>query len=81
MAHFAELNDSDIVQRVIVVNNNILLDSNDEESEQLGINFCNSLFGGKWIQTSYNGSFRDKFAGIGYQYDSIQDIFINLDSA
>ena len=53
MAHFAELNENNIVQQVIVVNNNELLDENNQESEQKGIEFCKSLFGTEtiWKQT------------------------------
>jgi len=50
----------------------------DWEDEQKGINFCKKLFGSKWIQTSYNHSFRKCYAGIGYTYDSVNDVFINL---
>jgi hypothetical protein len=76
MAHFAELDENNIVTRVIVVNNTELLDENGIEQEQIGINFCNSLFGGNWIQTSYNGSFRVRFAGNGFYYDSYNDVFV-----
>lgn len=75
MAHFAELDEDLTVTRVIVVHNNELLD-NGIESEAKGIEFCQSLFGGNWIQTSYNGNFRKNYAGIGYSYDSIRDAFI-----
>ena len=77
MAHFAELDDNNIVKQVIVVHNNELLDESGNESEQKGIDFCNNLFGGRWIQTSYNGSIRKNFAGQGYFYDSVRDAFIN----
>jgi hypothetical protein len=76
MAHFAKLDNNDIVQQVIVVNNNELLDENGYESEAKGIQFCESLFGGIWVQTSYNGSFRKNFAGIGYKYDRQRLAFI-----
>ena len=75
MAHFAELDNNNIVQRVIVVNNNELLE-NGIESESKGIAFCKSLFGGSWIQTSYNSTFRKNYAGIGFIYDAIEDAFI-----
>lgn len=74
MAHFAEL-DNNIVKQVIVVHNNELLD-NGIESEVKGIAFCQSLFGGIWKQTSYNGNIRKNFAGIGYTYDQERDAFI-----
>lgn len=78
MAHFAEINDENIVTRVIVVNNNELIGSNGEESELLGIEFCKSLYGNntKWIQTSYNKNFRKNYAGINFKYDSNRDAFI-----
>lgn len=76
MAHFAEIGLNNIVERVIVVHNNELLDENGIESEQIGIDFCNSLFGGTWIQTSYNKNFRKNFAGVGFTYDSDLDAFI-----
>jgi hypothetical protein len=75
MAHFAELDESNIVTQVIVVHNNELLD-NGVESEAKGIAFCQSLFGGNWIQTSYNGNIRGVYAGIGFSYNSDEDIFV-----
>jgi hypothetical protein len=76
MAHFAELDENNIVKQVIVVNNNELLDESGNESEQKGIDFCVNLFGGKWIQTSYNKKVRKHFAGINFTYDPIRDAFI-----
>jgi len=76
MAHFAELDENNMVVQVIVVNNSELIDSNGNEQELLGTKFCESLMGGRWIQTSYNSSFRKNFAGIGYFYDSESDAFI-----
>ena len=76
MAHFAELDESNIVKNVIVVNNNELLDENGNELEQKGIDFCVNLLGGTWIQTSYNNNFRKNYAGIGYLYDPMRDAFI-----
>jgi hypothetical protein len=78
MAHFAQLDNNNIVTKVIVVNNNELLDQDGNEIEQKGIDFCKSLFGQdtKWIQTSYNGSFRAKYAATNDIYDEINDIFI-----
>ncbi len=76
MAHFAQLDNNDIVQRVIVVHNNELLDENGYEKESNGVKFCEQLLGGTWIQTSYNGSFRKNFAGVGYTYDRQRLAFI-----
>jgi hypothetical protein len=75
MAHFAQLDESNIVTQVIVVHNNELLD-NGVESEAKGAAFCQSLLGGNWIQTSYNGNIRKNYAGIGYTYDQTRDAFI-----
>ena len=83
MAHFAQLDENNVVTQVIVINNNELLSqkvaTSEEgyisvstvESEKKGIEFCQSLYGAdtKWVQTSYNGSFRGKYAGIGDTYD------------
>ena len=75
MAHFAEINENNIVTQVIVVHNNELL-LDDTESEIKGIDFCESLFGHRnWVQTSYNGNMRYNFAGIGYTWDSENDAF------
>jgi hypothetical protein len=76
MAHFAELDENNKVLRVIVVNNSDILDSEGNESEDIGKQFCINLLGGKWIQTSYNSSFRKNFAGIGSFYDENRDAFI-----
>jgi hypothetical protein len=70
MAHFARICDG-IVGEVIVVNNEVLHDENGVEQESIGINFCKSLYGAdtEWAQTSYNGSFRGKYAGSGDKWD------------
>lgn len=75
MAHFAQLDENNIVTQVIVVNNSELLE-NGVESEAKGIAFCQSLLGGIWKQTSYNGNIRANYAGIGYKYDQDFDVFI-----
>ena len=75
MAHFAQLDESNIVTQVIVVANEELME-NGAESETKGIAFCQSLFGGEWKQTSYNGNFRKNYAGIGFTYDAQRDAFI-----
>ena len=77
MAHFAKIDDSNIVMGIEVVNNNVLLDGDGVEQEQLGIDFLTSLYGsGTFKQTSYNGNFRKNFAGIGFTYDAAKDAFI-----
>ena len=75
MAHFAELDETNTVKQVIVVHNNELLDENGNESEQKGIDFCVNLFGGNWIQTSYNENFRQRYAGIGSVYITDANLF------
>lgn len=76
MAHFAKIDSNGIVVDVIVVNNDVLLE-NGIENEQKGKDFIQGLFGsGTWIQTSYNGSIRKNYAGIGYTYNSDKDAFI-----
>jgi len=71
MAHFAKVNDENIVEEVIVVSNN------DAPNEKAGKEFIASLgIEGNWVQTSYNNSIRGKFAGIGDSYDSKKDVFI-----
>lgn len=77
MAHFAELGLDNVVKRVIVVHNNELLDGDGNEQESLGRAFCVNLYGGTWIQTSYNGTIRTRFAGVGGTYDSSRDCFIS----
>ena len=76
MAHFAEIDDQSIVQRVVVVTNDVLLDENGVEQEALGVSFCEQLFGGSWKQTSYNSNFRKNFASLGYSYNSSIDAFV-----
>ncbi len=69
MAHFAELDENNIVTRVLVVDNSLENDGQNFLSNVLGL-------GGQWIQTSYNATIRGTFAAIGYQYDTDEDIFI-----
>ena len=76
MAHFAQIDENNVVQQVIVVHNNELLDENNVEQESKGIEFCQSLLGGNWVQTSYHSSFRKNYAGTGYTYDTVRDAFI-----
>ena len=77
MAHFAILDESNIVTRVEVINNAVLLDGDGVEQEQLGIDFLTELYGvGNYKQTSYNKNFRKNYAGVGYTYDAVKDKFI-----
>lgn len=69
--YFAQLDDSNFVQQVICVA------ETDAPTEEAGIAFCKSLFGQdtNWLQTSYTGSFRRQYAGIGFQYIPERNIF------
>ena len=79
MAHFAQIGKDNFVQQVIVVNNEVLLDENGNESETLGAKFCEETFGGRWVQTSYNGNFRVAYAGVGSYYNEQLDVFVSPD--
>ena len=76
MAHFAQLDNDNRVLQVIVIDNNDILDENGVESEVVGQEFCTSLLGGFWLQTSYNGNIRKNYAGPGDTYDLSRDAFI-----
>ena len=78
MAHFAQLNENNIVTQVIVVNNDKTADSNGVETESIGVAFCQKLFGSdtNWKQTSYNNNFRVRYAGIGYYYNESLNAFV-----
>ena len=84
MAHFAELDENNIVLRVIVVSDDDAID---------GEVFCNNLLGGRWEQTSYNTrggvhyapdtqtpdggeQLRKNYAGVGYVFDEVRDAFM-----
>jgi hypothetical protein len=73
MAHFAILKVGNIVEKVVVVSNDIAI------TEQAGIDFLKNLYKDQHlpvIQTSYNNNFRKNYAGIGFQYDQTRDAFI-----
>ena len=78
MIPFAKLNENNIVIEVHCVDNNELIDSNNIEQESKGIDFLINWSSGytQWNQTSYNGSFRKNYAGIGYFYDEQRNAFI-----
>jgi len=77
MAHFAKLDENNIVTQVIVVDNVDVRDPHTGlEDEVLGIAFCKKLLGGNWKQTSYNGNMRRRYAGIGYSYIPSLDVFV-----
>jgi hypothetical protein len=69
MSHWAEIDSDNKVLRVIVGDNN---DPTGDEGYQWLIN----NFGGTWIKTSYNGTIRYNYAGVGFTYDPIDDAFI-----
>jgi len=77
MAHFAEINNNEVIRVVVIDNINLL---NDEiiEDETKGIEYCKNLFGEdtSWVQTSYNGTFRKNYASLGFIYDLDRDAFI-----
>ena len=76
MAHFAKLDENNIVISVHVVNNEVIT-IDGVESEQVGADFLTSLHGHPyWKQTSYNGNFRKNYTGIGDTYDETRDAFI-----
>jgi hypothetical protein len=76
MAHFAEIDQNSTVLRVIVVENKDTSTPDGTEVESIGVAFCQRLFGGNWVKTSYNGNIRKNYAGIGFTYDSGRDAFI-----
>jgi len=75
MAHFAEIENNTVTQ-VLVVTNEDTSDTQGVEVESIGVAHCVSLLGGLWKQTSYNGTFRKNYAGIGDTYDEGRDAFI-----
>ena len=77
MAHFAQLDQNNVVLQVIVVKDADTSDANGVEKEHIGQAFCERHFGGTWIQTSYNANFRRSFAGIGSTYDQSLDAFLD----
>lgn len=69
MSHWAELDDNNVVVRVLVCDNN---DPNGDEGYQWLID----NFGGRWVKTSYNNNIRVRYAGIGYSYYEQIDAFV-----
>ena len=69
MAHWAEVDQNNIVLRVTVG------DNNDPAGDE-GYQWLIDNLGGTWIKTSYNRNIRKNFAGIGYSYDQTRDAFI-----
>ena len=74
MAHFVKLDENNNVINVLAVANAALDPENEEQS---GIVFLTELYGyDKWLQTSFNNRIRGRFAGIGFTYDAVNDVFI-----
>jgi hypothetical protein len=77
MAHFAKVNNNNTVEQVIVVANSDCGGGEFPESEPIGQAFIASLgLEGGWLQTSYSGSFRGRYAGIGFEYSEDSDTFV-----
>jgi len=78
MAHFAQLDENNVVTQVIVVGNDDITDANGNEVEEIGVAFCKKLLGAdtNWKQTSYNNNMRVRYAGIGFSYNAELDAFV-----
>jgi hypothetical protein len=78
VAHFAQVDDNNVVRNVIVVDNSDLGAQDFPYSEATGLLFIHSLgLNGDWLQTSYNGNFRGQYAGQGMTYDPVLDEFVS----
>jgi len=85
MAHYAQIDENNIVVQVIVVGDSDCHDANGVEQESIGEEFCTRIFGGVWKKTSYNTvsgthlkgdvALRGNYAAIGYVYDADHDVF------
>ena len=85
MAHFVEIDASNIVIRGVVLDDKDTQDENGDEVESVGATYLSDGFGGTWKRTSYNTyggvhnlggtPFRKNYAGIGYTYDAAKDAF------
>lgn len=76
MAHFAKIDENNIVTQVVVVENKDTADASGVEKEHIGAAHLEKILGGTWKQTSYNGNFRKNYAGIGYIFDEQRNAFI-----
>jgi len=80
MAHFAQLDENNVVQQVIVISNDVCGEPTltFPDTEAAGRAFiANTLkLDGTWKQTSFNGNFRGSYAGIGFTYDAVNDVFV-----
>jgi len=77
MAHFAQIDNNGTVRQVIVISDDVAPDP-APDNEQQGQAYIADVLGlaGEWKQTSYNGNFRGRYAGIGYTYDPNLDEFV-----
>jgi hypothetical protein len=69
MSHWAEIDNENKVLRVLVG------DNNDPAGDE-GYQWLIDNLGGTWIKTSYNNRIRKQYAGIGFTYDPVADVFI-----
>lgn len=78
MAHFCELDENNVVLQVVVIANEDCQDSDGNESESVGVSFCQNLFNSTntWKQCSYSGSIRGQMPGEGDTYNATDDIFV-----
>jgi hypothetical protein len=76
VAHFAKIDENNVVIQVVVVDNKDTADASGVEKEHIGAAFLERLLGGTWKQTSYNGNKRKNYAGMGYTFDAVRDAFI-----
>jgi len=77
MAHFAKIDENNVVTQIIVIDNKELIDPHtNQEDELLGSAFCKKLLGGNWVQTSYNDNMRVRYAAVGDTYDKTLDAFV-----
>jgi hypothetical protein len=77
MAHFARLNENNEVVHVHVVNNSDVRNLEFPDSETVGQEYLSSIHGNHvWKQTSYNSNFRKQYAGVGYTFDEMNDVFV-----
>jgi len=78
VAHFAEVDEYQIVRSVIVINNSDCGGGDFPDSEPIGQAFIASIgIEGNWMQTSYNNNFRGAYAGQGMTYDPVLDEFVS----
>ena len=74
MAHFAELDNNNVVLRVVVVGNDCVPSDEHIDGETWCVNFFKTP---NWKQTSYNHNFRKQYCGAGYTFDAAKNKFIS----